>query len=95
MACTVPTFIYSQPAKRSGSGDCLSTPHRPIPDELRSADAAFLLCAGITTYNALRNAGLGGRDLVAVQGTGGLGHLDIQFCAARGVPYGETQGLTA
>src|SRR5713226_3224857 len=50
-----------------------------IPDELGSAEAAPLLCAGITTYNALRNAGLRGGDLVAVQGIGGLGHLGIQF----------------
>jgi D-arabinose 1-dehydrogenase-like Zn-dependent alcohol dehydrogenase len=50
-----------------------------IPDELTSAEAAPLLCAGITTYNALRNAGLRGGDLVAVQGVGGLGHLGIQF----------------
>jgi propanol-preferring alcohol dehydrogenase len=50
-----------------------------IPDELSSAEAAPLLCAGITTYNALRNAGLRGGDLVAVQGIGGLGHLGIQF----------------
>src|SRR5438105_10659090 len=44
-----------------------------IPDELTSVDAAPLICAGITTYNALRNAGLRGGDLVAVQGIGGLG----------------------
>src|SRR5207244_2948507 len=50
-----------------------------IPDELSSVDAAPLLCAGITTYNALCNAGLRGGDLVAVQGIGGLGHLGIQF----------------
>src|SRR5437899_5772014 len=50
-----------------------------IPDELTSAEAAPLLCAGITTYNALRNAGLRGVDLGAVQGSGGLGHLDVQF----------------
>jgi D-arabinose 1-dehydrogenase-like Zn-dependent alcohol dehydrogenase len=50
-----------------------------IPDELTSVEAAPLLCAGITTYNALRNAGLRGGDLVAVQGIGGLGHLGIQF----------------
>src|SRR5580700_8683067 len=50
-----------------------------IPDELDSAEAAPLLCAGITTYNALRNAGLRGGDLVAVQGIGGLGHLGVQF----------------
>lgn len=50
-----------------------------VPDELTSADAAPLLCAGITTYNALRNADLRGGDLVAVQGIGGLGHLGVQF----------------
>ena len=55
-----------------------------IPDELGSAEAAPLLCAGITTYNALRNAGLRGRDLVAVQGIGGLGHLGIQFARRMG-----------
>ena len=41
-----------------------------VPDDLKSAKAAPLLCAGITTYNALRNAGLRGEDLVAVQGVG-------------------------
>jgi alcohol dehydrogenase, propanol-preferring len=55
-----------------------------IPDELTSAEAAPLLCAGITTYNALRNAGLRGGDLVAVQGIGGLGHLGIQFARHMG-----------
>jgi D-arabinose 1-dehydrogenase-like Zn-dependent alcohol dehydrogenase len=55
-----------------------------IPDELDSADAAPLLCAGITTYNALRNAGLRGGDLVGVQGVGGLGHLGIQFARHMG-----------
>src|SRR3984885_6263936 len=55
-----------------------------IPDDLSSVDAAPLLCAGITTYNALRNAGLRGGDLVAVQGIGGLGHLGIQFARHMG-----------
>ncbi|HKC95117.1 MAG TPA: alcohol dehydrogenase [Nitrospira sp.] len=55
-----------------------------IPDELTSAEAAPLLCAGITTYNALRNAGLRGGDLVAVQGIGGLGHLGVQFARHMG-----------
>lgn len=55
-----------------------------IPEELTSAEAAPLLCAGITTYNALRNAGLRGGDLVAVQGIGGLGHLGIQFARHMG-----------
>src|SRR3989454_3790774 len=55
-----------------------------IPDELGSTEAAPLLCAGITTYNALRNASLRGGDLVAVQGIGGLGHLGIQFARHMG-----------
>jgi propanol-preferring alcohol dehydrogenase len=55
-----------------------------IPEELNSAEAAPLLCAGITTYNALRNAGLRSGDLVAVQGIGGLGHLGIQFARHMG-----------
>jgi propanol-preferring alcohol dehydrogenase len=55
-----------------------------IPDDLNSVEAAPLLCAGITTYNALRNAGLRGGDLVAVQGIGGLGHLGVQFARRLG-----------
>jgi D-arabinose 1-dehydrogenase-like Zn-dependent alcohol dehydrogenase len=50
-----------------------------IPDSLRDAEAAPLLCAGITTYNALRHSGAFPGDLVAVQGIGGLGHLGVQF----------------
>ncbi|NIO03084.1 MAG: alcohol dehydrogenase catalytic domain-containing protein [Proteobacteria bacterium] len=50
-----------------------------IPNELNAASAAPLLCAGITTYNALRNSGARAGDIVAVQGIGGLGHLGIQF----------------
>jgi D-arabinose 1-dehydrogenase-like Zn-dependent alcohol dehydrogenase len=55
-----------------------------IPDALAPAEAAPLLCAGLTTYNALRNAGLRGGDLVAVQGIGGLGHLGVQFARRMG-----------
>jgi D-arabinose 1-dehydrogenase-like Zn-dependent alcohol dehydrogenase len=51
----------------------------PIPDSLNDVDAAPLLCAGITTYNALRHSGALPGDLVAVQGIGGLGHLGVQF----------------
>jgi D-arabinose 1-dehydrogenase-like Zn-dependent alcohol dehydrogenase len=50
-----------------------------IPKSLSDVDAAPLLCAGITTYNALRHSGALPGDLVAVQGIGGLGHLGIQF----------------
>jgi D-arabinose 1-dehydrogenase-like Zn-dependent alcohol dehydrogenase len=55
-----------------------------IPDGLRDVDAAPLLCAGITTYNALRHSGAMPGDLVAVQGIGGLGHLGIQFASKFG-----------
>jgi D-arabinose 1-dehydrogenase-like Zn-dependent alcohol dehydrogenase len=51
----------------------------PIPETLTDVEAAPLLCAGITTYNALRHSGAFPGDLVAVQGIGGLGHLGIQF----------------
>jgi D-arabinose 1-dehydrogenase-like Zn-dependent alcohol dehydrogenase len=51
----------------------------PIPDNLSDVEAAPLLCAGITTFNALRHSGAMPGDLVAVQGIGGLGHLGIQF----------------
>jgi D-arabinose 1-dehydrogenase-like Zn-dependent alcohol dehydrogenase len=50
-----------------------------MPETLSDAEAAPLLCAGITTYNALRHSGAFPGDLVAVQGIGGLGHLGIQF----------------
>jgi D-arabinose 1-dehydrogenase-like Zn-dependent alcohol dehydrogenase len=50
-----------------------------LPDGLSDVDVAPLLCAGITTYNALRHSGALPGDLVAVQGIGGLGHLGIQF----------------
>ncbi len=50
-----------------------------IPDSLDSAEAAPLLCAGITTFNALRNSDLEAGDTVAVQGVGGLGHLAVQY----------------
>jgi len=51
----------------------------PIPDTLSDVEAAPLLCAGITTYNALRHSGALPGDVVVVQGIGGLGHLGIQF----------------
>jgi D-arabinose 1-dehydrogenase-like Zn-dependent alcohol dehydrogenase len=51
---------------------------------LAPVDAAPLLCAGITTYNALRNSGARPGDLVAIHGLGGLGHLGVQFSAKMG-----------
>ena len=55
-----------------------------IPAELSAVDAAPLLCAGITTFNALRHGGARDGDLVAILGVGGLGHLGVQFAAKMG-----------
>jgi D-arabinose 1-dehydrogenase-like Zn-dependent alcohol dehydrogenase len=55
-----------------------------IPEELEAVDAGPLLCAGVTTYNSLRNSGARPGDTVAVQGIGGLGHLAIQYAARMG-----------
>src|SRR2546423_9365504 len=55
-----------------------------IPDDLSATEAAPLMCAGITTYNALRNSGARVGDVVAILGIGGLGHLAIQFAAKMG-----------
>jgi alcohol dehydrogenase, propanol-preferring len=55
-----------------------------IPDGLESVKGAPLLCAGVTTFNALRNAGLRAGGLVAIQGVGGLGHLGIQYARRMG-----------
>src|SRR5438093_8797475 len=55
-----------------------------VPDELSGVDAAPLMCAGVTTFNALRNSGARGGDVVAGLGIGGLGHLGVQFAARMG-----------
>jgi D-arabinose 1-dehydrogenase-like Zn-dependent alcohol dehydrogenase len=55
-----------------------------IPEELSAVDAGPLMCAGVTTFNSLRNSGAQPGDLVAVLGVGGLGHLGIQFAAKMG-----------
>ncbi len=55
-----------------------------LPEELPAAEAAPLLCAGITVFNALRHSGARPGDLVAVQGVGGLGHLAIQYAQRMG-----------
>lgn len=55
-----------------------------IPDSLSHVDAAPLLCAGITTYNSLRNSGARPGDTVAILGIGGLGHLGVQYAAKSG-----------
>jgi D-arabinose 1-dehydrogenase-like Zn-dependent alcohol dehydrogenase len=68
-----------------------------IPDALSDVEAAPLMCAGVTTFNALRESGARAGDLVAVIGLGGLGHLGVQFAAKMGfevvaVARGEEKG---
>jgi D-arabinose 1-dehydrogenase-like Zn-dependent alcohol dehydrogenase len=55
-----------------------------IPDELSPVDAGPLMCAGITTFNSLRNSGARAGDTVAILGIGGLGHLGVQFASKMG-----------
>lgn len=55
-----------------------------IPDSISPAEAAPILCAGVTTFNSLRHSGASAGDIVAVQGLGGLGHLGVQFASKMG-----------
>ena len=71
-----------------------------IPDDLSDVDAAPLLCAGITTFNALRESVARPGDLVAIVGIGGLGHLGVQYAAKMGfevvaIARGEEKGPLA
>ncbi|MFZ0491366.1 MAG: alcohol dehydrogenase [Salegentibacter sp.] len=92
--CRRGDFINCENAKISGISydggyaEYMTAPQEAIaavPEELSSADAAPLLCAGITVFNALRNSGIKAGDLVAVQGIGGLGHLAIQYASKMGM----------
>jgi alcohol dehydrogenase, propanol-preferring len=70
-----------------GYAEYVVVPHEAavrVPEKLDATEAAPLLCAGVTTYNALRNSGARAGDTVAVQGIGGLGHLGLQFAARMG-----------
>ncbi len=70
-----------------GYADYMVTPYTTlalVPEELPSQEAAPLMCAGVTTFNCLRNSGARPGDVVAVTGLGGLGHLGIQFAAKSG-----------
>lgn len=87
-ACRKGDFINCENAKVTGISfdggyaEYMTAPESAvasIPESLGSAEAAPLLCAGITTFNALRNSNLQPGDLVAVQGIGGLGHLGLQY----------------
>lgn len=92
--CRRGNFINCENAKVSGISydggyaEYMTAPQEAIaaiPEELSSANAAPLLCAGITVFNALRNSGIRPGDLVAVQGIGGLGHLAVQYAAKMGM----------
>jgi D-arabinose 1-dehydrogenase-like Zn-dependent alcohol dehydrogenase len=92
-ACRRGNFILCKNEKITGISydggyaEYMITPAEAVaamPDELASADAAPLLCAGITVFNALRHAGAGPGELVAIQGIGGLGHLGIQYARQMG-----------
>jgi len=79
---SIPGIIYD-----GGYADYVVAPAQAlaaVPESLKSADAAPLLCAGITTFNALRNTGAKPPDTVAILGLGGLGHLGVQFAAKMG-----------
>jgi len=91
--CRRGDFINCQNAKVTGISydggyaEYMTAPHEAlaaVPEALQSAEAAPLLCAGITTFNALRNAGGHPGDLVAIQGIGGLGHLAVQYAKQMG-----------
>lgn len=78
----VPGITYD-----GGYADYLVAPDMALarmPVELADVDAAPLLCAGITTFNALRNSGARAGDVVAILGIGGLGHLGVQFAQRMG-----------
>ncbi len=70
-----------------GYGEYMIAPASAValrPDELSAVEAAPMVCAGVTTFNALRNSGARSGDVVAILGAGGLGHLAIQFAAKMG-----------
>ncbi len=92
--CRRGDFINCENAKVSGISydggyaEYMTAPQEAIaavPEELSSEEAAPLLCAGITVFNALRNSGIKPGDLVAVQGIGGLGHLAVQYAVKMGM----------
>jgi len=92
-ACLEGKFIHCEQARITGVtmdggyAEALIAPAvavAPLPDGIGFAEAAPLLCAGVTTFNALRNSGARSGDLVAVLGLGGLGHLGVQYAKAMG-----------
>jgi len=85
-ACQTSTLICGV-TYDGGYADYMIAPAEAIasvPEELSAVEAAPLMCAGITTFNCLRNSGARAGDVVAVLGLGGLGHLGVQFAAKMG-----------
>src|SRR5437764_1453341 len=85
-ACTV-DLLTTGISFDGGYGEYMVAPAEAltlVPNELSAVDGAPLMCAGVTTFNALRNSGARGGDVVAVLGIGGLGHLGVQFAAKMG-----------
>lgn len=92
--CRRGDFINCKNAKVSGISydggyaEYMTAPKEAIvevPEKMNAAEAAPLLCAGITVYNGIRNSGIRPGDVVAVQGIGGLGHLAIQYASKMGM----------
>jgi propanol-preferring alcohol dehydrogenase len=91
--CRIGDFINCQKGKVAGISydggyaEYMVAPQEALarmPKGLDLVKSAPLMCAGLTTYNALRNSGARGGDLVAVQGLGGLGHLAVQYASTMG-----------
>jgi D-arabinose 1-dehydrogenase-like Zn-dependent alcohol dehydrogenase len=85
-ACRTATLITGL-SHDGGYGEYMVAPATSValmPEELSAVEAAPLMCAGITTFNALRNSGARPGEIVAVLGLGGLGHLGVQFAAKMG-----------
>ncbi|MCB1055975.1 MAG: alcohol dehydrogenase catalytic domain-containing protein [Acidobacteria bacterium] len=92
-ACLAGKFVHCQNQKITGISllggyaDYVVAPAVALarmPEGMGFVDAGPLLCAGVTTFNALRNSGARSGDLVGIQGLGGLGHLGVQFARAMG-----------
>src|SRR6201996_2084765 len=85
-ACQTSTLV-SGVTFDGGYADYMVAPAEAIaavPEELSAVEAAPLMCAGITTFNCLRNSGARAGELVAILGLGGLGHLGVQYAAKMG-----------
>jgi D-arabinose 1-dehydrogenase-like Zn-dependent alcohol dehydrogenase len=85
-ACETATYITGVTSDGGYADYMIARPEAlaRVPAELSAAEAAPLMCAGITTFNCLRNSGAGPGEIVAVLGLGGLGHLGVQYAAKMG-----------